>query len=88
MKNFTLYLQRFKVLSITLNRETFIKLVTLFMISVMATLLVGTSVHTYIHSTHSCEHSSDSCSGKRQDMSVHHRSMRDMDGRISHLPYR
>lgn len=34
------------------------------MLSVMVTLLVGSSVHTYVHSTHSCEHSSESCGGE------------------------
>lgn len=37
------------------------------MLSVMMTLLVGGSVHTYIHSTHSCEHSSDSCGGEEHN---------------------
>ncbi|MFI3315907.1 MAG: hypothetical protein R3Y04_09645, partial [Rikenellaceae bacterium] len=34
------------------NHSTLIRFTALFMLSVMVTLLVGSSVHTYIHSTH------------------------------------
>lgn len=43
-----------------INHSTLIRVFALFMLSVMTTLLVGKSVHTYIHITHACEQNADS----------------------------